>query len=175
MTVNAEGGPHRVSALAAEQRAAAADGVEVVTRAVAAATAADGLIRAAARADLLVVGCDGLGRVPKAVLRRAPCSVLLSRRSPDLPFLDTILVAADASPGVRATAAHLAWEHGCELRQVRAENITAVAGAIGSGLIVVGDDGHAADVARLAPCSVLVVRRHDWRAWPHRHAARYEQ
>src|SRR4051812_19862767 len=46
-------------------RVAAAAGIATTGRTVAAVTTADGLIRAAARADLLVVGGDGLGRLPK--------------------------------------------------------------------------------------------------------------
>src|SRR5689334_843996 len=111
--------PRGATALAGAGRVAQALGVAPTARTISAATTADGLIRAAARADLLVVGCDDVGRVPKAVLRRAPCSVLLSRRPPDLPFLDTIVVAAEAPAHARAVAAQLACEHEAQLRVVR--------------------------------------------------------
>jgi nucleotide-binding universal stress UspA family protein len=123
-----------------------------------AATAAAGLIRAAAGADLLVIGCDALGPTPKATLRRAPCSVLLARRAPDRPLLGTVLIAADGPPAVQAWAAHLAGERGAEVRTAPTAAIVAAAEAIGCGLIVIGDGALAAHVARAAPCSVLVVR-----------------
>ena len=122
-----------------------------------AATAAAGLIRAAAGADLLVIGCDALGPTPKATLRRAPCSVLLARRLPDRPLLDTILVAAEAPPQAQRWAAHLAGEHEAEVRTAPTAEIATAAEAVGCGLIVIGEGAIAAQVARTAPCSVLVV------------------
>ena len=125
-----------------------------------AATAAAGLIRAATGADLLVIGCDALGPTPKATLRRAPCSVLLARRPPDRPLLDTIVVAADAPPQAQLWATRLAAEHESHMRTAPTAEIATAAEAIGCGLIVIGDGAIAAQVARAAPCSVLVVRNH---------------
>jgi nucleotide-binding universal stress UspA family protein len=141
-------------------RTANAHGVSPVAGALPAATAAAGLIRAAAGADLLVVGCDGLGGTPKAVLRRAPCAVLLARRAPDRPLLDTVLVAADGPPGVRQWAADFADVYGSDLRTAPTAEVVAAAELDGCGLIVIGDSASAAQVARAAPCSVLVVRDH---------------
>jgi hypothetical protein len=124
----------------------------------AAATAAAGLIRAAAGADLLVIGCDALGPTPKATLRRAPCSVLLARRAPDRPLLGTVLIAGDGPPAVQAWATHLADEHETEVRTAPTAEIVAAAATIACGLIVIGDGALAAHVARAAPCSVLVAR-----------------
>jgi nucleotide-binding universal stress UspA family protein len=143
---------------AAEQTAQAANGVHPVSSAVPAATAAAGLIRAAADADLLVVGCDALGGTPKAVLRRAPCTVLLARRATDRPLLDTVVIADDRPPQLEEWAMHLADVHGSELRTAPTAEIAGVAEALGCGLIVIGESARAAQVARAAPCSVLVVR-----------------
>ena len=134
-------------------------GIAAASSSIHAAPAAEGLIRDAARADLLVIGCDTLGRVPTAVLRRAPCSLLLTRRPPDLPFCDSILVAAGDDPAPHLTAARLAHEHGSELHAVQPAGIATAAAAIGCGLIVTADDGMAAAIARHASCSVLVVRK----------------
>jgi nucleotide-binding universal stress UspA family protein len=128
----------------------------VTSKHVTAPTPSYGLIRA----DLLVIGCDALGWVPTAVLRRAPCSVLLARRPPDRPLLDTVLVGCGSAPIAHARAAALAAAHGSELSSVRAETITTAAAAIGAGLIVLADDAAAPHQARIAPCSVLVVRDH---------------
>jgi nucleotide-binding universal stress UspA family protein len=141
----------------AEQITSALD-VEATLRATPAATAAAGLIRAADHADVLVVGCDALGPTPKAVLRRAYCSVLLARRPPDLPLWDTIFVADDAPSSVHLTAARLAAEHGSVLHSVQSAKLPMAAAATGCGLIVIADDALAVQVARVAPCSVLVVR-----------------
>jgi nucleotide-binding universal stress UspA family protein len=146
------------TALADAGRTAHHAGVGTESRAVAAATAAAGLIRAAAGAELLVVGCDALGPTPKAVLRRAPCSVLLARRRSE-PAAPGAIVAGDAGPA-RAAAERLAREHGVQVHLVPAAEIIATAAAVGCGLIVVADGAAAAEVARLAPCSVLVVRGH---------------
>jgi hypothetical protein len=134
--------------------------VDASLRAMPAATAAAGLIRAARHADLLAVGCDALGPTPKAVLRRAHSSVLLARRPPDLPFWDTLLVAADGPSSAHVVAAQLASEHGSALREAPVAASATAAAAIGCGLIVVGDQALAMQVARIAPCSVLVVREH---------------
>jgi hypothetical protein len=132
--------------------------VDATLRALPAATAAAGLIRESARTDLLVVGCDALGPTPKAVLRRARCSVLLARRPPDEPLWETILVAAGAGAAVQTAAARLAAAHGSRLRAAPAAELATAAAATGCGLIVIGDDAPAALVARIAPCSVLVIR-----------------
>jgi nucleotide-binding universal stress UspA family protein len=131
------------------------------TSMIAARTPADGLIRAAAGADLIVIGCDAVGRVPTAVLRRAPCSVLLARRPPDLQLCDLILVAAGDDAAHHIAAAHLAFEHGAELETVSPTTIATDATVSGCGLIVVSDNALAVQIARAALCSVLVVRRRD--------------
>jgi nucleotide-binding universal stress UspA family protein len=131
------------------------------TSMVAAGNPADGLIRAAAGADLLAVGCDAVGRVPTAVLRRAPCSVLLARRPPDLPLCELILVAGGDDAAHHIAAAHLAFEHGSDLETVSPMLIATAAAVRGCGLIVVSDDALAVQIARAAPCSVLVVRQRD--------------
>ncbi len=59
-------------------------GVEATFTAVEAGTAAAGLLTAAWRADVLVVGCDALGPTPKAILRHARSSLLLARRLRDV-------------------------------------------------------------------------------------------
>jgi nucleotide-binding universal stress UspA family protein len=141
-------------------RHAVALGVSPVARALPAATAAAGLIRAAFDADLLVVGCDALGGTPKAVLRRARCALLLARRAPGRPLLHTVLVAADGPRQVHRWAAYLADVHGSDLRTAPTAEIAAVAESEGCGLIVIGEGASAAQVARAAPCSVLVIRDH---------------
>jgi hypothetical protein len=130
----------------------------VITTTVSAGSPADGLIRAAAGADLVVVGCDAVGRVPTALLRRAPCSVLLARRPPDLPLCELFLVAAGGDAAHHIAAAELAFAQGAELETVAPATIAVAAAASGCGLIVVPDDALAAQTARAAPCSVLVVR-----------------
>jgi nucleotide-binding universal stress UspA family protein len=161
VTPASRGFPFREGAAAildASERTARAAGVSPVATAVPAATAAAGLIRASARADLLVVGCDALGGTPKAALRRAPCAVLLARRAPDRALLDTIVVADDGPPAVQRWAAELAGVHGSEVRTAPTSEVAATAAADGCGLIVIGESANAAQVARVAPCSVLVVR-----------------
>jgi hypothetical protein len=144
--------------LAGAGRVAEALGVSATMRTLTATTTADGLIRAAARADLLVIGGKHFGRVQKAVLRRAPCSVLMSRRPPDLPFLNTIIVASDAPSHTRAVAAQLARDRGAQLRIVCGANVVTAATVIGCGLIVVPTGAHTIELTRIAPCSVLAVR-----------------
>jgi hypothetical protein len=121
-------------------------------------TAADGLIRAAAGADLLVVGCDAVGPVATALLRRAPCSILLARRPPDLPLCEVFLVAAGGEAAHHIAAAELAFAVGAELQTVTPSTIATAAAASGSGLIVLPDDAQAVQTARAASCSVLVIR-----------------
>jgi nucleotide-binding universal stress UspA family protein len=133
----------------------------VTTTIVQAGSPADGLIRAAAGADLVVVGCDAVGWVPTALLRRAPCSVLLARRPPDLPLCDLFLVAAGGDAAHHIAAAELAFATGAEFETVSPSTIAIAAAASGCGLIVVPDDARSAQIARAAPCSVLVVRRRD--------------
>lgn len=145
--------------LAEAERIARDSLAEVSVSSGTAASAADGLIRASEGADLLVIGVDTLGRVPTAVLRRAPCSVLLARRPPDLPLFDTLLVAAGGDPAPHIAAAQLAVEHGSEVHAVAPASAGTAAAAMGCGLIVTADDGFAATIARAAPCSVLVVRQ----------------
>lgn len=144
--------------LAEVERIARGFGAAVTTSAHTAASAAEALIRASASADLLVVGCDTLGRVPTAVLRRASCSVLLARRPPDLPLCNLILVSAGDEPAAHLAGAQVALDHGSELHTVQPACIATAAAAIGAGLIVTADDGMAAQIARAASCSVLVVR-----------------
>jgi nucleotide-binding universal stress UspA family protein len=146
------------SVLADAQRVARTAGVNAETHAAPAATAAAGLLGAAASADLLVVGCDALGPTPKAVLRHARGSVLLARRAPGLPLLDTIMVGEDSPPRILRVAAQLAEAHGSELRMVPDAKLPLAAAAIGAGLIVAGDGPGAIPLARVAPCSVLIVR-----------------
>ena len=134
---------------------------DVSTSMIAAGTPADGLIRAAAGADLLVVGCDAVGRLPTAVLRRAAGSVLLARRPPDQPLCEQIQVAAGDDTAHHIAAAHLAFEHGSDLETVSPMSIATAAAVTGCGLIVVSDNALTVQIARAAPCSVLVVRRHD--------------
>jgi nucleotide-binding universal stress UspA family protein len=153
-------------ALAEAQRIA--EGVPVRTRTVAARSPAEGLSRAAAGADVLVIGTPdldtergvALGRVTAPLLSAAPCSVLVARRPPDLPLFDTIVVGCDMRDPIAAeTAAHLAAEHGSLLRAVAPAGSARAAAAIGCGLVVIAAGPAAARVAREAPCSVLVVRR----------------
>lgn len=141
-------------ALAEALRVAYELGLAAEAHAAVDATAAAGLITAAAGADLLVVGCDTLGPTPKAVLRWARCSVLLARRPHDRPFGECVLVAQDDPPSVCALAARLTAEQ----RSAPEPLLPAAAQATGSALIVTGDRPGAIQLARSAPCSVLVVR-----------------
>jgi len=142
------------------ERAARTLGASPEAHVLPAATAAAGLIRAATGADLLVIGCDALGPTPKAILRRAPCSVRLARRAPDRPVLDTILVASDGPRQAELWAADLAGEHGAKVCTAPTAEIVAAGETFGCGLIVIGEGAIAAHVARAAPCSVLVARDH---------------
>jgi nucleotide-binding universal stress UspA family protein len=129
-------------------------GVDATARAAVDATAAAGLITAAQHADLLVVGCDALGPTPKAVLRHARCSVLLARHPADEPFGETVLVADADAPHLHELAAALADEQ----RAVPEPMLPVAAEATGCALIVTADRASAIQLARVAPCSVLVVR-----------------
>jgi nucleotide-binding universal stress UspA family protein len=153
------------AALADAGRTAAS--VPTTTRTVSSASVAHGLARAAADADVIVVGCREvqtahgvtLGPVTEPLLAIAPCSVLVVRRPPDLALFDVIVVAEDDSPQDEATtAAQLAIEYGAETRVVTTAAAVNAAAAIGSGLIVTADGPHATRLAREAPCSVLIVR-----------------
>ena len=146
-----------LSVLRQAEGVARALGVAADLRASLAATSAGGLALAAQGADLIVIGCDTVGPTPRAVLRLAPCSVLLARRPSDLPLFDTLLVAEDDPPRVHELAARLGHAHRGELRLVPRAGLPAAASAIGCGLIVTADVPDAIPLARVAPCSVLVV------------------
>jgi nucleotide-binding universal stress UspA family protein len=154
------------TALAAAERLATSLGAHPSTHVVSAASPAEGLARAAADADLLVVGSHdiettrgtSLGRVAKPLLSTARCSILIARRPPDRPLFDVIDLAAGSSPLTTLIAAHLAAEHGSELRTVLPAHAAAAAAAIGCGLVVTGDGADGARIAREAPCSVLIIR-----------------
>ena len=117
-------------------------------------------------ADVVVVGSHdiettrgiSLGRVVKPLLTMAHCSVLIARRPSDLALFEVIDLAAGGTPLATTLAAHLAAEHGSELRTIAQGTAAA---AIGCGLVVTGDDVVGARIAREAPCSVLIVRDRD--------------
>jgi nucleotide-binding universal stress UspA family protein len=154
------------TALASAKRLAASLGAHPATRVVSAVSPAEGLARAAADADLLVIGSRdietargiSLGRVGKPLLSTARCSILIARRPPDRPLFDVIDLAAGSSPLTTLIAAHLAAGHGSELQTVSPAHLATAAAAIGCGLVVTGDGADGARIAREAPCSVLVVR-----------------
>ena len=107
---------------------------------------AEGLARAAADADVVVVGSHdiettrgiSLGRVAKPLLTMARSSVLIARQPPDLPLFEVIDLAAGGSPLATTIAAHLAAEHGSELRTIAPGIVAAATAAIGCGLVVTG-------------------------------------
>lgn len=154
------------TALAAAERIAASLGAHPTTHVVSATSPAEGLARAAADADVLVVGSHdietthgvALGRVVKPLLSMARCSLLIARRPPDRPVFEVIALAAGSSPFTTLIAGHLAAEHGSELRTVPSASVATSAAAIGSGLVVTSDGAEGARIAREAPCSVLIVR-----------------
>jgi nucleotide-binding universal stress UspA family protein len=156
------------AALADAKRIATSLGVPATARTLSAASAAQGLARASAGADVLVVGSRDvetahgvvLGPVTEPLLAIAPCSVLVARQPPDLPLFDVIVVADGGSDQgtVASTAAWLAIEHRAETHVVTAAAAVNAAAAIGCGLIVTGEGADAARIAREATCSVLVIR-----------------
>jgi len=153
------------AALAEAERIARSLGAHPTTRVVSAISPAEGLARAAADADVVVVGSHdiettrgiSLGRVAKPLLTMARSSVLIARQPPDLPLFEVIDLAACGSPLATTIAAHLAAEHGSELRTIARGVVAAATAAIGCGLVVT-DDAEGARIASEAPCSVLIVR-----------------
>jgi nucleotide-binding universal stress UspA family protein len=133
-----------------------------------AASLAEGLVGAAARHDLVVVGCReittalgvSLGPATRAVVEHTPQSVLVARQpSPGSDVVSSILVAVDGSVAAhRATvcAARIAAQHGSEIALVAtperdpshvhalAEDMAAVAAATGADPVVLDEHGPAA-------------------------------
>jgi nucleotide-binding universal stress UspA family protein len=130
-----------------------------------AASPAQGLLRAAGRHDLVVVGCITLrtplevsfGPVTKAAVEHAPQSVLVARRPPPgSDVIDSILVAVDGSaPSHHATlcAARIAARHGSDIAlvaaptrdaahtQALAEDVASVAAATGADPVILDEHG----------------------------------
>ena len=68
------------------------------------------------------------------------------------------MVAEESPPFVHELVAALADRHGAETRTVPEVKLPLAAAATGCGLIVAGDGPGAIQLARIAPCSVLIVR-----------------
>jgi nucleotide-binding universal stress UspA family protein len=128
--------------------------------------------------DLLVLGASSpsratgvlAGRTAAAAVRSAPVPVLLARRPPEgVDFPSSILAAIDGTPSSAyavATAARLASVHGARLLLAASSDVLSAADSLGAALVVIGSRGfHGVSlserVAHEAPCSVLVLRRHD--------------
>jgi len=153
------------SALADARRTVEELGRDASVRVVEAASPAQGLLRAAGRHDLIVVGCNKLttplgvsfGPVTKAAVEHAPQSVLVARRPPPgSDVVDSILLAVDGSaPSHHATlcAARIAARHGSDIALVAApardawhthalaEDVASVAAATGADPVVLDEHG----------------------------------
>jgi nucleotide-binding universal stress UspA family protein len=142
-------------ALADARRTVQELGGDASARVVEAASPAQGLLRAADRHDLVVVGCIKLttplgvsfGPVTRAAVEHAPQSVLVARQPPPgADVVDSILVAVDGSaPSHHATlcAARIAARHGSDIALVAApardaSHTHALAGDVASVAAVTG-------------------------------------
>jgi len=156
------------TALADARKTVRALGRDASVSVIAGASAAPGLLRAAGRHDLVVVGCHAittplgpsLGPVAGPVVARAPRSVLVARRPPpDADVVSSILIAVDDSaPSHRATllGAQIAAQHGSDIALVAepardashvhalAEDAAAVAAATGADPVILDEHGTAA-------------------------------
>jgi nucleotide-binding universal stress UspA family protein len=155
------------NALADAREAVRALGRDASISAVAAASAAPGLLHAAGHGDLLVIGCSeittplglSLGPVAGPVVARALQSVLVARQPPpDSDVASSILVAVDGSaPSHHATlcAAQIAAAHGSDIALVAApardaphvhalaDDAAAVAAATGADPVILDEHGSA--------------------------------
>lgn len=178
------------NALADARQTVRALGRDASVNAVPAASAGPGLLRAAGRCDLIVVGCSeittprgpSLGRVAGPVVARALQSVLVARQPPPgSDVVGSILVAVDGSAASHLAtlcAARIAADHGSDIALVAeparnasqvhalAEDVAAVAAATGADPVILDEHCAAtraivAAAARIgASMIVLAARTH---------------